>query len=228
MKKYIPYIIGVFILFGSYQSFVEKDYLSFILILVAGLLCFPEILSKINNNFTSKYKIPIIILLTIIGANLKKTDNKEADVVVSENELKPILNEFPDFKYEIIGDLKGFSSNGVVKSDVVFIKVNSCDEEKLKYLQKELQKNNLFPPIFKSGKFEIKVFYEFKIFMVENIEQNVDLKNVKSLYDSSKSMVELNDYLRKNTKGFCAMLYKMWDLKTYPTYEENFGMFMRP
>ena len=46
MKKYIPYIIGVLILFGSYQSFVEKDYLSFILTLVAGLLCFPEILSK--------------------------------------------------------------------------------------------------------------------------------------------------------------------------------------
>ena len=74
--------------------------------------------------------------MTIIGANLKKTDNKEEDVVVSENEVKPILNEFPDFKYEIIGDLKGFSSNGVVKSDVVFIKVNSCDEEKLKYLLK--------------------------------------------------------------------------------------------
>jgi len=145
----------------------------------------------------------------------------------SENEKKPetIINEFPDFKYEIIGDLKGFSSNGAVKSDVVFIKVNSCDEEKLKFLQKKLQNDNLFPSISKSGKFEIKVFYEFKIFVVDNIEQNVDLKNVKSLYDNYSSMVELNDYLRKNTKGFCAMLYKMWDNSTY---EENFVMFMRP
>ena len=262
MKKLISYIIGAFLLIMSFSSFGENAYLNFALFFVAGLMCFPVVLDKINNNFISKYYIPIVVFLFILGTNLnksdvkqedvkknevvnkdkvdenvkkeqasnqlKKTDNKEADVVVSENELKPILNEFPDFKYEIIGDLKGFSSNGVVKSDVVFIKVNSCDEEKLKYLQKELQKNNLFPPIFKSGKFEIKVFYEFKIFMVENIEQNVDLKNVKSLYDSSSSMVELNDYLRKNTKGFCAMLYKMWDLKTYPTYEENFVMFMRP
>jgi hypothetical protein len=145
----------------------------------------------------------------------------------SENEKKPetVINEFPNFKYEIIDDLKGFSTNGTVKADVVFIKVNSCEDEKLKYLQKELQNNNLFPLKMKSGKFEIKVFYEFKIFVVQDMEQNVDLKNVKAFYDSNKSMVELNDYLRKNTMGFCAMLYKMWDNSTH---EENFVMFVRP
>jgi hypothetical protein len=72
------------------------------------------------------------------------------------------------------------------------------------------------------------VLYEFKIFLVKDIKQEVDLKNVKAIYDDKGDIVVLNDYLRKNTKGFCAMMYKMWDLKTYPTYEENFEIFMRP
>lgn len=153
-----------------------------------------------------------------IGSN----ENNSSD---NENKPETIINEFPNFKYEIIGDLKGFSGNESVKADVVFIKVNSCDDEKLKYLQKILQNNTLFPKKINSGKIEKKVFYEYKIFLVQDINQEVDLKNVKAIYDSSGDMVKLNGYLRKNTKGFCAMLYKMWDNSTY---EENFEMFMRP
>jgi hypothetical protein len=56
---------------------------------------------------------------------------------MSENEKKPetIINEFPTFKYEIIGDLKGFSGNEIGKKDIVFIKVNNCGDSELKYLQ---------------------------------------------------------------------------------------------
>ena len=149
---------------------------------------------------------------------------------LSENEKKPetIINDFPNFKYEIIGDLKGFSGNEIGKKDIVFIKVNSCGDGELKYLQNLIQNDNRFPPKIKSGKIEKNVSYEYKIFLVEDIKQEVDLKNVKAIYDTSGDIVDLNNYLRKNTKGFCAMLYKMWDLKNYPTYEENFGMFMRP
>jgi hypothetical protein len=148
----------------------------------------------------------------------------------SENEKKPetVINEFPNFKYEIIGDIKGFSGNETGKNDVVFVKVNSCDDAELKYLQKLIQNDNRFPPIIKSGNIEKNVLYEFKIFLVKDIKQEVDLKNVKAIYDDKGDIVVLNDYLRKNTKGFCAMMYKMWDLKTYPTYEENFEIFMRP
>ena len=148
----------------------------------------------------------------------------------SENEKKPetIINEFPNFKYEIIGDLKGFSGNEIGKKDIVFIKVNNCGDSELKYLQKLIQNDNRFPPKIKSGKIEKNVSYEYKIFLVGDIKQEVDLKNVKAIYDTSGDIVDLNNYLRKNTKGFCAMLYKMWDLKNYPTYEENFAMFMRP
>ena len=148
----------------------------------------------------------------------------------AENEKKPetVINEFPNFKYEIIGDLKGFSGNEFVKNDVVFIKVNNCGDAELKYLQKLIQNDNRFPQKIKSGNVEKKVFYYYRIFLVENIEQNVDLKNVKSIYDNNKGIVELNNYLRKNTNGFCAMLNKSWDLKMFPSYEENFEMFMRP
>ena len=72
----------------------------------------------------------------------------------------------------------------------------------------------------KRGKIEKNISYEYKIFLVEDIKQEVDLKNVKAIYDTSGDIVDLNNYLRKNTKGFCAMLYKMWDLKNYPTYEK--------
>jgi len=230
MKNLISYIIGAFLIIMSFQSFGENAYLNFALFFVAGLICFPVVLDKININFISKYYIPIVVFLFILGANLNKSDVKEEDVVASENDKKPQpkINEFPDFKYEIIADIKGFSGNETGKNDVVFVKVNSCDDAELKYLQKLIQNDNRFPPIIKSGNIEKNVLYEFKIFLVKDIKQEVDLKNVKAIYDDKGDIVVLNDYLRKNTKGFCAMMYKMWDLKTYPTYEENFEIFMRP
>jgi hypothetical protein len=230
MKNLISYIIGAFLIIMSFQSFGENAYLNFALFFVAGLICFPVVLDKININFISKYYIPIVVFLFILGANLNKSDVKEEDVVASENDkkLQPKINEFPDFKYEIIGNIKGFSGNETGKNDVVFVKVNSCDDAELKYLQKLIQNDNRFPPIIKSGNIEKNVLYEFKIFLVKDIKQEVDLKNVKAIYEDKGDIVVLNDYLRKNTKGFCAMMYKMWDLKTYPTYEENFEIFMRP
>ena len=71
-------------------------------------MCFPVVLDKINNNFISKYKSPIVIFLFILGANLNKSDGKEEDVVASENDKKPQpkINEFPEFKYEITGGYK--------------------------------------------------------------------------------------------------------------------------
>lgn len=169
-----------------------------------------------------------IILFAIGMYCMRDIGSNETKTTEIENNTVPIKNEFPEFKYEIIGDLKGFSGNETVKLDVVFIKVNTCGDSELKYLQKLIQIDDRFPPIIKSGNIEKQVFYEFKIFSVNNITEKVDLKDVKTIYDNSKGIIELNDYLRNNTKGFCAMLYKSWDLKNYPTHEENFDMFMRP
>ena len=58
-KNLISYIIGAFLIIMSFQSFGENAYLNFALFFVAGLICFPVVLDKINNNFISKYYIPI-------------------------------------------------------------------------------------------------------------------------------------------------------------------------
>ena len=116
--------------------------------------------------------------------------------------------EYPDFTIE--------------ETHRLFLDISSLLGKKI------IQNNEKFPTQIKVGKVEKNVSYEYKIYSVDNINEKVDLKNVKSIYNNSSDIVKLNDYLRKNTKGFCAMLYKMWDLKNYPTYEENFEMFMRP
>jgi hypothetical protein len=84
MKKLISYIIGAFLLIMSFSSFGENAYLNFALFFVAGLMCFPVVLDKINNNFISKYYIPIVVFLFILGANLNKSDVKEGDVKKNE------------------------------------------------------------------------------------------------------------------------------------------------
>lgn len=119
MKKYIPYIIGVILLFSSCLFFIESSYLSFILIFGAGLLCFPEISNKINNNFISKNKIVLIVLLFIIGANLKKSEAelKEKTFWSKNSEIKDkkfqelSLDQKQTFLNQIIlGDFKPFST----------------------------------------------------------------------------------------------------------------------
>jgi hypothetical protein len=184
-----------------------------------------------QNSKSSNFKtgcLGFFILFAIGMWCMRGVGSNENNTAENGKNTEPITNEFPNFKYEIIGELKGFSGNEFVKSDIVFIKVNNCDDAELKYLQKLIQNDNRFPPKIKSGKIEKNVSYEYKIFLVSDIKQLVDLKNVKAIYDTSGDIVDLNNYLRKNTKGFCAMLYKMWDLKEYPTYKENFVMFMRP
>lgn len=238
MKNLISYAIGILLLLMATGSFTGDNHsiTTGLLFLLAGGLCFPQIVRLFNFNLLTKYNTLFAIVLTVIALIFqnsqidKKSEGQKKETVnvnekVIEEEIKV---EFPNFKYEIIGTLQGFSGNEFVKTDIVFIKVNTCGEDELKYLQKIIQNNEKFPTQIKVGKVEKNVSYEYKIYSVDNINEKVDLKNVKSIYNNSSDIVKLNDYLRKNTKGFCAMLYKMWDLKNYPTYEENFEMFMRP
>jgi hypothetical protein len=88
--------------------------------------------------------------------------NNECTIIELYERLITVFNE-TNFKYEIIGDLKGFSGNEIGKKDIVFIKVNNCGDSELKYLQKLIQNDNRFPQKIKSGKIEKNVSYEYKI-----------------------------------------------------------------
>ena len=223
-----------------YQRYLQKDLLP--QIPTEPMVEKQENKPIFSEQFTNKHKekadtmlvgclgtIAIIFIIFMVSLCSPKDDDTYYPVNDTDSaiDVKETVEEFPDFRYSIIlrDNFREANEMGV-KKEIVFIKVNSCDDKQLDYLLRTIYVDEmLFPRTIKNGYKEIRIFYEFKIFLVEHIAYEVDLKNVSQLMRYNYNPTEIHKYLRNNVDGFCAMLYKNW---ASTSYSDDFNMTMRP
>jgi hypothetical protein len=195
-----------------------------------------------SEQFTNKHKekadnilvgglvlIAILFILYMVTLGSPKEDDSNYPVNVTDStiEVEEIAAEYPDFRHSIIlrDNIREANEIGV-KKEIIFIKVNSCETNQLRYLQKTILNDAfLFPKKIRIGYDEIKIFYEFKIFSVTDMNEEVNLKSISQYLGSNSNSIDINTYLSNNVNSFCAMLYKSWGSITY---FDDFDMMMRP
>jgi hypothetical protein len=173
--------------------------------------------------------IAIIFIIFMVSLCSPKDDDTYYPVNDTDSaiEVEEMVDEYPNFGYSIIlrDNIREANEIGV-KKEIIFIKVNSCETNQLRYLQKTILNDAfLFPKKIRIGYEEIKIFYEFKIFSVTDMNEEVNLKSISQYLGSNSNSIDINTYLSNNVNSFCAMLYKNW---SSITYFDDFDMMMRP
>ena len=223
-----------------YQRYLQKDMLP--QIPTEPIVEKQENKPIFSEQFTNKHKekadnilvgglglIAILFILYMVSLGSPKEDDSNYPVNVTDStiEVEEMVDEFPDFRHSIIlrDNIREANEIGV-KKEIIFIKVNSCETNQLRYLQKKILNDEfLFPKKIRIGNDEIKIFYEFKIFSVTDINDEVNLKSIYQYIGNNSNPIDINRYLRSNVNSFCAMLFKNW---SSTSYFDDFNMMMRP